>query len=316
MKELLLKYIEGNCTDQEKVEITNWLDSSPENMKEYLALRKLNDISIWQVQTEIKTEQKPKSKIHFWSGKTLYIEAFKIAAVFIFALLLIRYAFPGFLPSNEIAQMQTIHVPAGQRAEITLGDGTQVWLNAQTTLTFPTRFLGNKREVKLDGEGFFDVAHNKAKPFIVNTDKFNVKVWGTKFNLMAYSGKRNFETSLLEGSVEVMKEGSSKGIMLKPNEQVEFKNNRLVISSVKDMDQFLWREGIISFDNVTFTELTNKLKLYFDVQIEIRNAKALNYRFTGKFRMKDGVEHILKVLQLKNKFSYHIDEKLNKITIE
>lgn len=316
MKELLLKYIEGDCTDQEKVEITNWLDSSPENMKEYLALRKLHDISIWQIKSDLQAEQKIKSKTPFWSRKTFYGEILKVAAIFIFALLIIRYALPEFVPSNEIAYTQTIHVPAGQRAEITLGDGTQVWLNAKTTLTFPTQFLGNNREVKLDGEGFFDVTHNKSKPFIVNTGKYDVKVWGTKFNLIAYSWKKNFETSLLEGSVEVLKEGSSKGILLKPNEQVKLKNNQLVISPVNDMDQFLWREGIISFDNATFTELINKLELYFDFQIEVRNTQALNYRFTGKFRMKDGIEHILKVLQIKNKFSYHIDEKLNKITIE
>lgn len=314
MKELLLKYIEGNCTDQEKVEISNWLDSSPENMNEYMALRKLYDISVWQIKPDIQAEQ--KSKVPLWSRKTLYVEIFKVAAIFIFALLIIRYALPEFVPSNEIAQMQTLHVPAGQRAEITLGDGTQVWLNAKTTLTFPTQFLGNKREVKLDGEGFFDVTHNKSKPFIVSTTKYDVKVWGTKFNLIAYSSRKNFETSLLEGSVEVLKEGNSNGILLKPNEQVKLRNNQLVLSSVDDMDQFLWREGIISFDNTTFSELINKLELYFDFQIEVRNPKALNYRFTGKFRMKDGVEHILKVLQIKNKFNYRIDEKLNKIIIE
>lgn len=316
MKKLLLKYIEGNCTNQEKVEIISWLESSPENMKEYLALRKLYDISIWQIQPETEAEQNTHNNIHFWSKKTLYVEAFKVAAIFIVAFLVVRYVFPGFLPSTEIAQMQTIRVPAGQRAEITLADGTQVWLNAKTTLSFPTQFLGNEREVKLDGEGFFDVTHNKSKPFVVKTSGYNVKVWGTKFNLIAYSGEKNFETSLLEGAVEVLKEGSSHGILLKPNEQVKFNNNRLVISSVNDMDQFLWREGIISFDNAYFTELINKLELYFDLQIEIRDTKALNYRFTGKFRMKDGVEHILKVLQLKNKFNYHIDEKSNKIIIE
>ncbi len=313
MKKLLLKYINGHCTDQEKVEITNWLDSDPANMKEYFALRKLTDISIWQTNPDFKLTHKPKISIF---SRNLYVEALKIAAIFIFAFLVFQYFSPEFISPKYTVNMQTLHVPAGQRAEITLQDGTKVWLNAKTTLTFPSKFSGKDREVELDGEGFFDVAHNKAKPFIVNTQKYNVKVWGTKFNLIAYSEKENFETSLLQGSVEVMKQGSTKGIMLKPNEQVYLKDNRMIITPIKNSDQFLWREGIISFDNTTFTELINKLELYFDLTIEVKNTQVLNYRYTGKFRMKDGVEHVLKVLQLKSKFEYRIDEKRNKITIE
>jgi len=78
----------------------------------------------------------------------------------------------------------------------------------------------------------------------------------------------------------------------------------------------LWKEGIISFQDESFTELVNKLQLYFDMKIEVKNDKILNYRCTGKFRTKDGVEHILKVLQLRNKFDYTIDEKTNTIIIE
>jgi len=315
MKELLLKYINGDCTDQEKVEITNWLDSDPKNMKEYLSLRKLNDISIWQTNLNSKSQQKQKTKVSIFS-RNVYVEALKIAAIFIFAFLIFRYLIPGTITQDPVAKMQTLHVPAGQRAEITLQDGTKVWLNAKTTLTFPSQFSGNNREVKLDGEGFFDVTHNKAKSFIVNTRKFNVKVLGTKFNLIAYSGNEDFKTSLLEGSVEVMQQGRTNGIMLKPNEQAFLENDRMIISSIKNMDYFLWREGIISFDDASFTELINRLELYFDLTIEVKKTQILNYRYTGKFRMKDGVEHILQVLQLINRFEYRIDEKLNKVIIE
>ncbi len=314
MKELLLKYIDGSCTDQEKVEITNWLDSDPGNMKEYLALRKLNDISIWHAGFGNKQghvggkQERPMKK--------LYVEAFKIAAIFIFAFLILRYLIPGYMPNKSLAKTQTIRVPAGQRAEITMGDGTKVWLNAKTTFEFPTHFSKKARNVKLDGEGFFEVAHNKTKPFIVNTRKYNIKVLGTKFNLVAYSGSKDFEASLIEGSVEVIKQGEKKGIILKPNEQVCLKEEKMDIGRIKSMDHFLWREGIISFDNVTFTELVSKLEMYFDLEIEIKNHQILDSRYSGKFRMKDGVEHILKVLQLKDGFTYRKEEKQNKITIE
>lgn len=316
MEKLLLKYISGDCTDQEKVTVVNWLDSDPKNMKEYLALRKLNDMMIWQTEPDIAPRKKPKEKITIGRGNRYYIEALKIAVIFVFAIVISRYILPDSIIQNHLAAVQTVRVPAGQRAEITLGDGTKVWLNAKTTLTFPTQFSENAREVELDGEGFFDVAADKSKPFIVNTARYDVKVWGTRFNLKSYSDAGNFETSLLEGSVEVLKQGSSTGIMLKPDERVSLRDGRMVISPILHMDDFLWKEGILSFNNVPFTELINQLELYFDLEIDVTNNRILNYHCTGKFRTKDGVEHILKVLQLENKFSYRIDNKLNKITIE
>lgn len=313
--ELLFKYIAGDCTDQEKVTITNWLDSDPENMREFLSLRKLHDLTIWQTSPSVKIVQKPIRKIRNWAGKHIYIQVMKIAAVFLVAIFVSRFLFPESKRENSVA-MQTIHVPAGQRAEITLVDGTKVWLNAKTTFIFPNYFSGSSRNVTLDGEGFFNVSSNKLKPFIIKTKKYNIKVLGTKFNLMAYSGKGIFETSLLEGSVEVLKSDGSKGIIIKPNERIFLENGQLVITSITNMNHFLWKEGIISFNNESFPELVKKLELYFDLKIEVKNDKILNYRCTGKFRTKDGVEHILKVLQLGNKFSYSIDDKLNMITIK
>lgn len=314
-KELLLKYIEGDCTGQEKVDITNWLDSDHDNMREYLALRKLYDITIWQTPPVTQFEQKPKGKTFFRSLKPVYTEIIKIAAILVVAIVGSRYLFPGSMAENPVV-MQTLNVPAGQRAEITLEDGTKVWLNAKTILTFPNQFTGGTREVRLDGEGFFDVTSNKSKPFIVKTEKYDIKVWGTKFNLMAYSGHEIFETSLLEGSVEVLEPGSNKGLLIRPDERIFLENNRLVVAPIAHIGHFLWKEGIISFDDESFPELVKRLELCFDLKIEVKNDKILIYRCTGKFRTKDGVEHILKVLQLSNKFRYTINDKLNTIIIE
>lgn len=316
MEELILKYINGDCTDDEKVTVTNWLDADPKNMKEYLALRKLNDIMIWQTDADVVPLKKSLGKLSIRRGNKYVIEALKIAAIFVLAIFLSRYFMSESSMHYAETAMQTLHIPAGQRAKITLGDGTKVWLNAKTTLTFPNQFLGDTREVELDGEGFFEVTPDKSKPFIVNTSKYDVKVWGTTFNLMAYAGAEVFETSLLEGSVEVLKQGSSSGIMLKPDEQASLKQDKMVVTPIRNMDHFMWREGILSFDNATFAELVNQLELYFDLTIEVKSSRAVNYHCTGKFRTKDGVEHILKVLQLENKFSYTIDDKRNKITIE
>ncbi|SHF74928.1 FecR family protein [Mariniphaga anaerophila] len=316
VNKLLLKYIKGDCSEQEKVKVVEWMDSAPENMKEYLSLRKLYDITIWQADSEISISEKPKKRVNLFRKNRILIEAVKVAAIFAIAILGYQY-FP-FYPNDRYSEpvMQTLHVPAGQRAELILEDGTKIWLNAQSTLYFPTQFKGETREVELDGEGYFDVSHDESKPFFVKTNSYNVKVLGTQFNLMAYASIENFELSLLNGSVEVLKPGIAKGFKLNPGERVFLSANKLVHGSILHSDHFLWKEGIISFNDVTFTELVSKLELYFDLEIEVKTIRMANSRITGKFRTKDGIEHILKVLQLKNEFIYKIDEKRSKITIE
>ncbi len=312
-QEILIRYITGDATETEKAEMAQWLDTNPENMREFLAFRKLYDITLWQEEnkeTQIINQTKKAFKI-----RKLVAEALKVAAIFVVALLGARYFFPSSIDNKPVA-MQTIYVPAGQRAELNLADGTKVWLNAKTTFTFPTLFSAKSRNVILDGEGFFQVKTDKKHPFIVKTEKYDIKVWGTQFNVMAYSGKQVFETSLLEGSVELLNSGENKGVLIAPNERIYLKNDRLVRSSISDFNHFLWKEGLISFDDETFPEMVTKLELYFDLKINMNNSKILKNRYTGKFRTKDGVEHILKVLQLSNQFKFEIDDKLNIITIE
>lgn len=309
-KSLLLRYIEGDCTEEEKIKITKWLDSDPQNMKEYMALRKLHDISIWQMSDNIDSSLKlnnPVKKI-----KRYYIEIARIAAIFVLAFVLYHVYFS----FNEKATMQTLNVPQGQRAQLTLADGTKVWLNAKSILTFPNHFKGGLREVTLDGEGYFQVAKNKKRPFIVNTNKYDVKVLGTTFNLKSYSQTDGFETSLLEGSVEILKPESTSGKIIKPNQRIYLHEGKLIVEPITHIDYFLWKDGILSFDDEPFQDLMKKLELIFDIKIEIKNEGILRYRCTGKFRTKDGVQHILNVLKLANEFNYEINSDKNTITID
>jgi len=312
-QESLIRYIAGDASAEEKSKMAEWLDADPDNMREFLAFRKLYDITLWQEDNTATQNINPSKSI--FRVRKLFVEALKVAAVFAVAFFGARY-FQPTSPAIVPVAMQTIHVPAGQRAELTLTDGTKVWLNAKTTFVFPDHFSANSRNVTLDGEGYFDVAANKQKPFIVKTEKYNVKVWGTKFNVMAYSGNAIFETSLLEGSVELLSPGTESGVKILPNERIFLENNRLVRGPISHFNHFLWKDGLISFDDESFPEMARELELYFDLKINLKNDQILNNRYTGKFRTKDGVEHILKVLQLSNQFKFKIDEKLNLITIK
>ncbi len=315
--QFLMRYISGDVTDEEKIRITEWLDADPEHMRRFLTLRKLYDITVWQEQPSVADPgQRPARRKAGAVVRKLTVELLKVAAIFILVFLAIRYFYPAVPEPEETFAMHTIHVPAGQHAELVLADGTRVWLNTKTTFTFPERFSSRSREVKLDGEGYFDVTKDETKPFIVQTGKYDIKVLGTEFNVTAYSTDKAFETSLLEGSVELFRTGSADRMTLRPNERVYLENEQLIKGPILNYNQFLWKEGLISFNDESFPEMIRKLENYFDVKIIVQNEDILNYRCTGKFRTKDGVRHILKVLQLDNDFRYTFDEIQNTITIE
>lgn len=310
--DLLQKYIAGNATEAEKQRVTEWIQENPENMREYMAQRKLYDVALWR--TAPVAEEKRQEKKHF-SLRGVWMEAAKIAAVFAIVLLGTHY-WTGKHQVPEDKTWQSIYVPAGQRAELMLADGTKVWLNSRSTLTFPGSFKGNIRNVKLDGEGYFAVTKNVEQPFIVETNKCNVKVLGTEFNVMAYAADSVWETSLLEGAVEILVPGSNNGGMkLEPNTMASLKGNRLVKGRIKESDYFLWREGLLCFNDISVRDMIEKLKLYYGVDIVVNNTRILKNHYTGKFRTKDGVEHVLKVLKLNNKFTYTKDDETNVITI-
>ena len=310
--ELLQKYIAGNATEAEKQRVTKWIQENPENMREYMAQRKLHDMVLWRM--EPVAEENSRERKHF-SLRGICMEAAKIAAVLAIVLLGTHY-WTGKHQVPEDKTWQSIYVPAGQRAELMLADGTKVWLNSRSTLTFPGSFKGNIRNVKLDGEGYFAVTKNVEQPFIVETNKCNVKVLGTEFNVMAYAADSVWETSLLEGAVEILVPGSNNsGMRLEPNMMASLKGNRLVKGRIKEADYFLWREGLLCFNDISVRDMIEKLKLYYGVDIVVNNTRILKNRYTGKFRTKDGVEHVLKVLKLNNKFTYTKDDETNVITI-
>lgn len=306
-KDILQRYIIGEATPTEKEEIARWIEKDKKNLKELLAARKLYDISIWQTNSGQASRQKR------WGIRSAMSELIKIAAIFSLALFTFQILQN---KEDEGADMQTIFVPAGQRAELTLTDGTKVWLNAKTTFTFPNKFTPDSRDVILDGEGYFNVTKDSKRPFNVKTENYDIRVLGTEFNVLAYSGSPIFETALLEGAVEVFSPETEAYISLEPHTSLYLKDGTLKKRRIEHESYFLWKEGLICFFDEPVDKMIEKLELYYDVTICVQNKDLLSHRYSGKFRSKDGVEHVLKVLQLNNKFTYTKDNDLNLITIQ
>ncbi|WP_372934579.1 FecR family protein [Mariniphaga sediminis] len=181
-----------------------------------------------------------------------------------------------------------IIAPIGSRAVIQLSDGTEVNLNYGSKIKYPRTFEGDIRGVTLEGEGYFDVAHNPDKPFVVKTGKINVKALGTKFNVNAYPDDHEIATTLVEGKVVVEKTKNGEnleplGIMV-PGQHIVYdtKSEKISSSSKGSVHKYIgWTEGKLVFDNEPITEVAEKLSRMFNVDIEISdNIKDLTYTVT------------------------------------
>lgn len=309
MERLLLKYIAGTASDEERKIVVEWLNESPENMEQYESLRKMYSSMIWQ---DVEDTVLAKRSIN-----PFVREFIKIAAVFLVAISLFYakdYFFPSQNPLQENIVMQEINVPPGQRVEVTLVDGTHVWLKANTRFSFPNTFSGSQREILLDGEARFSVAHDKKNPFIVKTSRYDVKVLGTEFNVTAYSHDDIFETALMSGKVEILSLNNSP-VTLEPQFRAMLNNGKIETLAIRSLDYYRWTEGLMCFENEPIENLIKKISTYFDVKITMNNKNLGKRRYTGKFWVDDGVEHMLKVLQINNNFTYKRNLETNEITI-
>lgn len=213
---------------------------------------------------------------------------------------------------NELVQQ--ISVPRGQRVNITLSDGTKVWLNSLSQITYDPSFGGDRRTVRLDGEAYFEVKRNEQKPFIVQTSKGDIEVLGTKFNVEAYASSSKLVTSLMEGSVKLT--AGTRTTVLVPLQKALLMDNEIRVSAITNLDDYAWRDGLISFTNATFGELMEKFEKYYGYRIVIENEKVKQLRRSGKFRLSDGINYALDVLKKDMNFSYTRDKTDSVITIK
>lgn len=220
----------------------------------------------------------------------------------------------------EESKMNEMVVPYGKRSQLTLEDGTKVWLNAGSRMAFPTKFTGKKREVFLEGEGYFEVAHNKDMPFFVNTGQVAVKVLGTKFDISAYQNDGLIETVLLEGKV-ALSERSALGLLkhemlMAPNQKASFDKTRRTLSVKNEPDAYLsiaWTEGWLKFSKQNMNDVFVKLQRYFNIQIILDKELSTDDLITGKLDLKESVDAVMIALSDIANIQYRIEG--NKIFI-
>ncbi len=320
MEELIRKYYQGELTVEERLDLLRKAESDKHLMDEFIRYQNLQAMMGLAPQTDDKTRAK-NSYTDFIriTGKRqrrgLLVKTLRYAAA-ILILITGTWITAGFYFTRDDGTINILHAPTGQRACLTLNDGTEVWLNANSTLEYPSRFSRKERKVKLSGEAYFDVKKDLSHPFIVSTNDVHVKVLGTKFDIFSYSDADYMSASLFEGSVKVYEPDKEEdGITLKPNERLCFKNGIMTVEEIKNHADFLWRNGIYSFENEAFSTIIKKLELYYDVTIQVTTPSILDFEYTAKFRQRDGVDEILRQIQKTQKFKIEKDNENNIITL-
>lgn len=209
----------------------------------------------------------------------------------------------------------TIKVPYGKRFELKLSDGTDVHLNAGTSLKYPVRFInGENRQVFLNGEAFFEVTKDAKHPFVVGSNDMNVKVLGTKFNVTSYKEDAKTYTVLVEGSVVASnKVVEDDNVILKPGNRVFFENKHLKTETVDVRKYIAWVTGELMFIDDSFGVITNKLERKYNVDIVNKYDELNDIMVTATFK-EENIDQVLKTFQTYKAFNYTINNRVITIT--
>ena len=325
MDERIHNYFSGMLSDEERLAFLREVEVDAELKKQFVAFQNAYALFNLGVQFQDKTlgQQKYNAFVHY-KRKSAYRQQVRTCCRYAAAILLLIVSSSvltyWLMRSDDSPALpltyNTLYTPAGQRAQLVLQDGTEVWLNAKSKLVYPSRFEGKSRNVTVEGEAFFKVAKDSVKPFIVSAGEVEMKVLGTQFNVYSYPETGYVETSLLEGAVKVFFTGKEReGVVLKPNQQVTVSGEEMKVEPIARKERFLWREGIYAFENEPLIHILKKLELYYDVRIIVEDSSLFKDTYTGKFRQRDSLDDIFCVLQRIRNFKVERDTEHNIVTL-
>ncbi|MCY1721847.1 FecR family protein [Prolixibacteraceae bacterium Z1-6] len=349
--DLIIGFLNNQLNKSQKEGLKNWLDKSSSNREHFKELEALYnaseiignpkkyipDFNNSHLQTQILVDEKTR-KI---KSRYLFINVASVAAVVLMAVIFGSVLLNPklFKSENTNIAYQEISTPKGSRSQIILSDGTKVWLNADSKLIYPGQFDGDKREVKLIGEAYFDVYKNKDKPFYVRAGEIDVRVTGTSFNVKNYPDENTIETTLIEGEVIIQKANYGKGeptqlVTLKPNEKITFikgvKNgvNELIPSADETENELVlpvksiknavltknanvekavsWKYNKVIFEKESFEKIVNQLERRFGVVFIFNSESTKNIQFTGTFD-EVSIEGALEAMSFASPFGYKLE---------
>lgn len=310
---LLIRYFSCKTTPQEENQVRSWLlgdnDGSRANLFREAHLM-FEGMVLYTEEAKLLSARTPECEMPrpMWKRAGM---AFLRAAVVVAVAFVAAYLGKQATIETLASKIETIRVPAGERMDIILADGTHLWMNSGTEVEVPVVFSRKHRNIKVnEGEVLLDVAKDERKPFFVETWAGKVKVLGTKFEVTADSEDNEFTASLLRGSVEVSAiSDPAQTRVLVPGEVARYCDGRFLVERIGDMSSVgCWSEGVIDVSRLPFDELMKKFEKAYNVKVKMECDSIPVITYTrGKVRVSDGIEHAMSVLQLASDFEYEYD---------
>ncbi len=320
---IILKYLQGKASEEEKVLFLSWMEESHQNRDEFVEFKKIWALTAKQKNTEGLTWSELKQNSIIETKKRTLLNRFvKQAAIFIFLIGLggtAQYFISQNLFKDNLVytKQYSVKTPLGQMTNMELPDGSSVMLNSGTTISYSGDFSNGHREVYIEGEAFFDIAKDKEHPFIVNSDCLGVKVYGTTFNVQAYPEDGKFAVTLIEGSVGILNNTGEEVSKLVPGEKAYFSKNETTIDiRLVDTEMYTsWKEGLVTFRNEKLEDIAKQIERWYNVEIVIQKEDLSEEHYFGTILKNKPIDQILEVLKLTTSLQYEIVPRANKPTL-
>jgi len=340
-KELLKKYCNNSCTNEELNSVLSWFEKSAKTPEGKSLLLKVwdelpdddsnidinYDSLLYKIHHEVNLTQSKKllqisdqNIIKYKRRERLRINLMKAAAILLLPVL-------GFGLFYSLKYQATRHIQASVNqtcnevfssvdaiTRIILPDGSSVWLNHSSSLKYPAMFQGDSRNVELSGEGYFEIAHNSKIPFIVKAGDVQIKATGTTFNVMAYPDEDRIETCLINGHVELQKINSEGNVIpllkIKPKEVAIFQktNNEISTLAIDDDRYFSWKSGKLVFNKEPMGDVVKKLGRWFNVDIQVKDPGLLDLTYTATFE-NETLPQVMELIAMVSPVSYSISKR-------
>jgi transmembrane sensor len=314
----IARYLEGSLSDEENISLNKWIQESDENRRcfeQFLNIWQTKDPTLFNkpIDTDRALEKILQKITKNPVLKNIWIYWGKIAAVIFIPMLIVSFLWI----SSKQKKLMTLSAPVynevfatfGTRTSLKLADGTLVWLNSGSSLKYPDKFTGVKREVILRGEAYFEVTTNPLMPFIVKSTNLSVKATGTRFNVLDYNSDTKSEVTLVSGKVYVSESdtsGCSKFISeLTPNQHMIYYDQTKLfkVDNEETYKYYSWKDGKLIFRNEPLSEVVKKIGQVFNVDIELRGPKLQDYRYRATFE-DESLSEILKLLEISSPIKY------------
>lgn len=303
---IIIKYLTGQCSEDEVIELNAWIKESDENASQFFRMEEIYHLGKFKHYTNEKRIDHAERQLYKRldrekkkQAKVLHIHRWMRYAAIIAITLLIGGG-AGYWYLNEGAhQMIVASANEGIVKEVVLPDGTKVWLNNASTLTYPSEFSDKERNVHLEGEAYFEVTKNRHHPFTVESAAMRVRVLGTTFNFKCDKTSRVAEATLIEGEIEVKGNNDEGQIILSPGQRAELNRNngRLMVKQVDAKLDAVWHNDLIPFEQADIFTIAKALERFYDVKIILSPDIRADRTYSGVLKKKSTIDSVLGSLQ-------------------